>query len=88
MYLNPTDVWFCPIRFANKRCLKKLRNDDRLRALCLSGAISLQDYVDMLTSVGFGTVEIRAKRPYRILDPEHYDTDSLIYIESVEVCAN
>ena len=66
---------------------EELRNDDRLRALCLSGAISLQDYVDMLTSVGFGTVEIRAKRPYRILDPEHYDTDSLIYIESVEVCA-
>lgn len=64
-----------------------LRNDDRLRALCLSGSIPLQAYIDMITSVGFGTVEVRAKRPYRILDPKHYDTDELIYIESVEVCA-
>jgi SAM-dependent methyltransferase len=66
---------------------EELRNDDRLRALCLSGSIPLQDYIDMITSVGFGTVEVRAKRPYRILDPKHYKTDELIYIESVEVCA-
>lgn len=66
---------------------ESLKNDDRLRALCLSGAIPLQDYIDMLTSIGFGTVEIRAKRPYRILSPQQYDTDKLIYIESVEVCA-
>ncbi|WP_264791090.1 arsenosugar biosynthesis arsenite methyltransferase ArsM [Aureispira anguillae] len=65
----------------------ELRNDDRLRALCLSGSIPLQDYIDMITSVGFGTVEVRAKRPYRILDPKHYNTNELIYIESVEVCA-
>ena len=64
-----------------------LRNDERLRALCLSGAIPLNDYVKMLTDIGFGTIEIRAKRPYRILDPAHYNTDKLIYIESVEVCA-
>lgn len=66
---------------------ESLRADDRLRALCLTGSIPLQDYIDMITSVGFGTVEIRAKRPYRILDPKNYDTDELIYIESVEVCA-
>ncbi len=65
----------------------KLRNDEKLRALCLSGAIPLQAYVDKLTAAGFGTVEIRARRPYRILDPQHYDTDHKIYIESVEVCA-
>lgn len=64
-----------------------LKNDDRLRALCLSGALPLKDYIKMITDVGFGTVEIRAKRPYRILDPNHYNTDQLIYIESVEVCA-
>ncbi len=64
-----------------------LRNDDRLRAECLSGAIPLQDYIKMITDVGFGTVEIRAKRPYRVLAPGHYNTDELIYIESVEVCA-
>lgn len=64
-----------------------LRNDERLRALCLSGSITLKEYVKMLTDTGFGTIEIRAKRPYRILDPKHYATDELLFIESVEVCA-
>ena len=64
-----------------------LREDERLRALCLSGSIPLADYVKMLTDVGFGTIEIRARRPYRILDPKHYATEEHIYIESVEVCA-
>lgn len=66
---------------------EQLRKDDRLRALCLSGSLPLQEYLDMITSVGFGTVEVRAKRPYRILSPNHYDTDEIIYIESVEVAA-
>ena len=64
-----------------------LRKDERLRALCLSGAIPLKQYIKLLTDVGFGTVEIRAKRPYRILDPQNYPTKEIIYIESVEVCA-
>lgn len=64
-----------------------LRNDDRLRALCLSGSISLTEYIGMLTAVGFGTIEIRARRPYRILDPKHYPTKEIIYIESIEICA-
>ena len=53
----------------------------------MSGALPLKDYIKMITDIGFGTVEIRAKRPYRILDPRNYDTHKLIYIESVEVCA-
>jgi len=66
---------------------QNLRNDERLRALCLSGALPLNDYLELLTEVGFGTLEVRAKRPYRILDPKHYPTDQTIYVESVEVCA-
>lgn len=66
---------------------EELKSDDRLRAMCLTGAIPLSAYIDMITSVGFGTVEIRAKRAYRVLDPKHYNTKELIYIESVEVCA-
>lgn len=66
---------------------ENLKNDEKLRALCLSGALPLREYINKITSLGFGTVEIRAKRPYRILDPKHYDTDKLIYIESVEICA-
>jgi SAM-dependent methyltransferase len=64
-----------------------LRNDEILRAECLSGSIPLSDYIKMITDVGFGTVEIRAKRPYRMLSPNRYNTDKLIFIESVEVCA-
>ena len=65
----------------------ELRNDDRLRALCLSGSLSIADYVKALTDAGFGTIEIRARKPYRILDPKHYPTEELIYIESIEVAA-
>jgi SAM-dependent methyltransferase len=66
---------------------ESLRNDERLRALCLSGSLPLNEYIKMLTDAGFGTIEIRAKRPYRVLDPNHYDTKEMIYLESVEVCA-
>jgi len=64
-----------------------LRNDQRLRAMCLSGSIPLEEYIRVLTDAGFGTIEIRARIPYRILSPAHYPTDELIYIESVEVAA-
>lgn len=66
---------------------ENLRNDERLRALCLSGSLPLNEYINMITDAGFGTVEVRARRPYRVLDPANYATDKLIYIESVEVCA-
>jgi hypothetical protein len=66
---------------------ENLRADERLRALCLSGSIPMKEYIKMLTDTGFGTIEIRAKRPYRILAPGQYDTNELIYIESLEVCA-
>lgn len=65
----------------------ELRNDERLRALCLSGSLTIADYVKALTDAGFGTIEIRARKPYRILDPNHYPTEELIYIESIEVAA-
>ena len=64
-----------------------MRSDERLRALCLTGALPLNDYIKRITDIGFGTIEVRAKRPYRVLDPKKYDTDELIYIESVEICA-
>lgn len=64
-----------------------LRNDDRLRALCLSGSIPIKDYVKVLTDAGFGTIEIRARKSYRILSPNHYPTEELIHIESIEIAA-
>ena len=64
-----------------------LRNDARLRALCLSGSLPIAEYVKALTDVGFGTIEIRARKPYRILDTKNYPTEELIFIESIEVAA-
>ena len=64
-----------------------LRNDERLRALCLSGSIPVKDYIRLLTEAGFGTIEIRARRSYRVLSPNHYPTDELIHIESIEIAA-
>lgn len=64
-----------------------LRNNERLRALCLTGAIPLDDYIKRLTDTGFGTIEVRARRPYRVLSPRHYPTDRPIVVESVEIGA-
>ena len=57
-----------------------LKYDERLRALCLSGALPLDRYIKLITDAGFGTIEIRAKRPYRILDTKNYDTPKSILI--------
>lgn len=66
---------------------EELRNDERLRALCLSGSLPINEYIKALTDAGFGTIEIRARKPYRILSPNHYPTQELIHIESIEVAA-
>ena len=50
-------------------------------------SIPIAEYVKALTDCGFGTIEIRARKPYRILDPKNYPTNELIYIESIEVAA-
>jgi SAM-dependent methyltransferase len=65
-----------------------LSNDETLRALCLSGALPLQEYIKMITDTGFGTVEIRAKRLYRVLSRLEYpqlEEDLIIY--SIELAA-
>lgn len=64
-----------------------VRRDERLRAMCLTGAIPLSEYIKRLTDLGFGTIEVRAKRPYRLLSPRHFEVDTLIPIESVEIAA-
>ena len=52
-----------------------------------NGHILTSETCKALTDVGFGTIEIRARKPYRILSPADYPTDELIYIESIEVAA-
>jgi SAM-dependent methyltransferase len=64
-----------------------LREDETLRATCISGAPSYQEYIDALVGAGFGTIEVRARRPYRLLDPKRYQVERPILLESVEVVA-
>lgn len=64
-----------------------LRKDERLRAMCLSGALRYQEYLDRVISAGFGTIEIRARRPFRILDKVRYNLPEDILLESIELIA-
>ena len=64
-----------------------LADDERLRAQCLSGALTLNQYLEALISAGFGTIEIHGRRPYRVLDKTRYNLDENLMLESVEVVA-
>lgn len=67
----------CPIPEA-------LQQDERLRAMCLSGALSYEQYLERIVDAGFGQVEIRARRPYRLLDRYNYNLESEILLESLD----
>ena len=64
-----------------------LANDPRLRAQCLSGALTLNQYLEALVDAGFGTIEIRGRRPYRVLDKKRYNLEENLLLQSVEVVA-
>ena len=61
-----------------------LRNDDRLRAMCLSGALTYEDYTQKIIDAGFGQVEVRARRPYRLLNAKSYQLNSHLMLESLD----
>jgi SAM-dependent methyltransferase len=61
-----------------------LQQDERLRALCLSGALTYEDYIQHLIAIGFGQVEIRARRPYRLLDTQNYNLETPLLLESLD----
>src|SRR6478672_53757 len=61
-----------------------LRQDERLRAMCLSGALTYEEYIQHLIDVGFGQVEIRARRPYRLLDSQSYGLEEPLLLESLD----
>ena len=64
-----------------------LREDARLRAACLSGCPTLEHYLGEITAAGFGTVMVRSRRPYRLLDCQRYPLDQDVLLETVEVTA-
>jgi SAM-dependent methyltransferase len=64
-----------------------LQQDERLRALCLSGALPYDAYIQHLTGIGFGQIEVRARRPYRLLDTQTYNLDQPLLLESLDSVA-
>jgi SAM-dependent methyltransferase len=65
----------------------RLAADPRLRAECLSGALPLDDYIECIVAAGFGTIEVRSKRPYRVLDRARYGLDAHLLLDTVELVA-
>ncbi len=61
-----------------------LQQDERLRAMCLSGALTYEDYTQRIINAGFGQVEIRARRPYRLLDSQTYNLEDNLLLESLD----
>lgn len=64
-----------------------LREDEQLRAMCLSGALTYEDYIHRIISAGFGQVEIRDRRPYRLLDSQTYNLQENLLLESLDSVA-
>ena len=69
---------------ATRSIPEHLRQDQRLRAMCLSGALTYEEYIQHLVDTGFGQVEIRARRPYRLLDCQNYNLQSPLLLESLD----
>jgi ubiquinone/menaquinone biosynthesis C-methylase UbiE len=64
-----------------------LQRDDRLRAMCLSGALTYDQYILRIIQAGFGQIEVRARRPYRLLDASTYGLEQHLLLESLDtVC--
>ncbi|HEY9704855.1 MAG TPA: arsenosugar biosynthesis arsenite methyltransferase ArsM, partial [Allocoleopsis sp.] len=63
---------------------KHLQEDERLRAMCLSGAQTYNNYIKHLVNTGFGQIEIRAKRPYRLLNKDSYNLEDHLLLESLD----
>ncbi|NJK29675.1 MAG: methyltransferase domain-containing protein [Acaryochloris sp. SU_5_25] len=61
-----------------------LQQDQRLRAMCLSGALTYEQYIQRIIAAGFGQVEIRTRRPYRLLDQKNYGLDQHLLLESLD----
>jgi ubiquinone/menaquinone biosynthesis C-methylase UbiE len=64
-----------------------LQKDERLRAMCLSGALTYEQYIQQIVDAGFGQVEIRARRPYRLLDCQSYSLEEDLLLESLDSVA-
>jgi SAM-dependent methyltransferase len=73
---------------AQREIPKALRDNPTLRARCISGCRTYEGYLGAIFDAGFATIEVRARRPYRLLLPaEHPELDSPLLLESVDLVA-
>lgn len=63
---------------------QSLRQDQRLRAMCLSGALTYEQYIRRIVDAGFGQIEIRGRRPYRLLAAQVYGLEAPLLLESLD----
>lgn len=61
-----------------------LRDDERLRAMCLSGALTWPQYTWALAEAGFRRIEVRARNPYRTLGAAEYGLAEDIRLDSFD----
>lgn len=61
-----------------------LRRDDRLRAMCLAGALRFEAYVAEIAAAGFGVVEVRSRKPYRVLERDAYGLDADLALDALD----
>jgi ubiquinone/menaquinone biosynthesis C-methylase UbiE len=64
-----------------------LADDDALRAACISGCLTLPQYLDAIVGAGFGAIEVRSRQPYRMLDRKGFGLDADLLLERIEVAA-
>jgi len=64
-----------------------LRGDEVLRAQCLSGCLTCDRYVETIVGAGFGSAEIRSRKPYRLLDRDRFGLDDHLLLETIEIAA-
>ena len=64
-----------------------LMDDEELRALCLSGCLTYDRYINKIIETGFGSGEVRSRRPYRLLTAQQYGLDSDLLLETLEIAA-
>lgn len=85
--LKPGGRFYLSDPITTKPIPEHLSKDERLRAMCLSGSLTYHEYLNKIISAGFGTIEVRAKRPYRVLDKGRYDLHEDILLESIDLVA-
>ncbi len=61
-----------------------LQQDEQLRAMCLSGALTYDEYMQRIIGAGFGQIEVRSRRPYRLLDSQSYNLAEHLLLESLD----